>query len=609
MKYIFRSLFLLILFSTIMFSQNIRFAWLSDLHVGNSTGEEDLELIVNDINSGKKVDFVIISGDVTESGKTEDFMKTKNILSKLNAKYYIIPGNHDTKWSESGGESFKNIFGNDRFHFLYNKIHFIGLHQGPIIRMADGNFAPEDLRWLKKELKKVSKKEDVIFISHYPIDSSISNWYEFIDIIKPLNVKAILVGHGHTKLKMNFEGFPGIMGRSTLRTAKVETGYNIVNITNDSILFSEKIVNKEELPCWHKLSTNEKIDKKKEYPRPDFNVNSEFPDIKLKWSFDCNHTVTAEPVTTTKGILVASRSGLFLLDKMSGKKIWKFSTKGAFFAAPAADDYNVLITSTDGNIYSLKLKTGKLQWKFPTGKPVVSVPLIKSNHVYFGSAGKFYKLDIREGKKIWEFDFSEGFVESKPAICDNKIVFGAWSTFLYCLDVESGNLLWKWSNDRKAVLLSPAVCYPVITDRKVFIVAPDRYMTVINLETGKTIFRTNRNYVREAIGISEDSALIFTKSMYDSAFAYRIKDDTLLLEWKQDLKFGYDFAPSYPIEKNGTLFFGVKNGYLYALSAVTGDLKWRFRVCSSLVNNVLPISDKEVIVTSLNGRVYYLFTK
>ncbi|MCX8011022.1 MAG: metallophosphoesterase, partial [Ignavibacteria bacterium] len=171
MKY-FRSLYLFFLFNIILFNsifaQPFKFAWISDTHVGSSTGASDLINSVQDINSMSSINFVILSGDITENGKNSDLELTKKILDSLNKPYYIIPGNHDTKWSESGCTKFSQLFGSDKFDFNFNGIRFIGMHQGPIMRMGDGHFSPEDLRWLDSILL-LPNKNPIIFVTHYPL--------------------------------------------------------------------------------------------------------------------------------------------------------------------------------------------------------------------------------------------------------------------------------------------------------------------------------------------------------------------------------------------------------------------------------------------------------
>ena len=60
-----------------------RFAWLSDTHVGSSTGEEDLRATVQDLNSITGLSFVVLSGDVTEFGSREQLQLAKEILDGL----------------------------------------------------------------------------------------------------------------------------------------------------------------------------------------------------------------------------------------------------------------------------------------------------------------------------------------------------------------------------------------------------------------------------------------------------------------------------------------------------------------------------------------------
>src|SRR6476659_6081343 len=157
-----------------------RFAFLSDTHIGSPDGkaEDDLRRTVADINQMTDISFVVITGDITELGTNEEIKRAKQLLDELKIPYYIIPGNHDTGWSESGGDSFIKIFGNDKFSFEYNGIRFLGCASGPYLRMSDGHIPRGAINWLDKELKNVKPQQPVIFLNHYPIDNSLDNWYE-----------------------------------------------------------------------------------------------------------------------------------------------------------------------------------------------------------------------------------------------------------------------------------------------------------------------------------------------------------------------------------------------------------------------------------------------
>src|SRR5688500_18413513 len=83
-----------------------RFAFISDTHIGSPDGkaEEDLRRTVEDINKQTGIAFVVLTGDITELGTDDEIRRAKELLDLLKIPYYIIPGNHDTGWSESGGD-------------------------------------------------------------------------------------------------------------------------------------------------------------------------------------------------------------------------------------------------------------------------------------------------------------------------------------------------------------------------------------------------------------------------------------------------------------------------------------------------------------------------
>ncbi|MDR2275303.1 MAG: metallophosphoesterase, partial [Sphingobacterium sp.] len=74
---------LLCLFSVAVAQQSFKFAHVTDTHVGGATGEEDLRRTVKDLNTLKDIDFVILSGDITEFGADQELKLAKRILDSL----------------------------------------------------------------------------------------------------------------------------------------------------------------------------------------------------------------------------------------------------------------------------------------------------------------------------------------------------------------------------------------------------------------------------------------------------------------------------------------------------------------------------------------------
>lgn len=600
-------LFIVLVLISQPFAQNFQFAWLTDVHIGYPTAEEDLNRSVSDINSILEIDFIVVSGDITATGTLSELKLAKDILDKLNKPYYIIPGNHDTKWSESGCTDFLKLWGKDRFVFEFDKFLFIGLHQGPLMRMADGHFAPEDLRWFDSIVEKLpDSNKPIIFVTHYPLDESIANWYEMLDRLKNINTQVALFGHGHTNKVFDFESVPGVMGRSNLRANKEFGGYNIVEVKNDSMFFYEKIPAIEE-KLWHKIILQQRNYEAfvEQQIRPDYTVNSIYPNVKSLWEFNTGYTIGSSAIINDKSVYVGDVSGKFYcLNVDNGEIRWTYQTNNAIYSTPAAEDNFIVFGSADSSIYCLNTLNGNLIWKLKTNAAVLGAPIIKDEIVYIGGSDyTFRTLDSETGKLIWQFTGLSGFVETKPLFYDDKILFGAWDENFYCLDAETGKLIWKWNGDRKGKFYSPAACWPVASDDIVFIAAPDRKLTAIDAETGNTLWRTGKYKVRETLGISEDNESLFIRTMNDSIICIPVSNILQEPKWITDCKFGYDISSAQIVEKCGTVFYATKNGMIYCLDSKTGIIKWQYKITNGFVNTITAISNKKIIITDFDGNI------
>jgi outer membrane protein assembly factor BamB len=212
-------------------------------------------------------------------------------------------------------------------------------------------------------------------------------------------------------------------------------------------------------------------------------------------------------------------------------------------------------------------------------------------------------VDLKSGRQLWAFHGLGGFVETRPLILDNKVLFGAWDSHFYALDASTGTLHWVWEGDNAAVLFSPAACWPVGSNGTVYIVAPDRKMTAIDVGTGRQLWRTAAHQVRETIGISEGGGRLFIRTMHDTIMALAPSRTGPLVDWVATPGFGYDINSAMIVEKGGTVFYGTKNGVLYALRESTGELLWARRIGVSAINTLAALDNRSVIATDFDGVV------
>jgi len=589
-----------------------RFVHISDTHIGSPNGaaEEDLRRTIRDINAMTDVAFVIITGDITELGTDEQLKQAKLILDSLRPKYYIIPGNHDAGWSESGGVSFAKTFGYDRFMFDYNGIRFIGTACGPYVRMSDGHVPRSAILWLDDVLKKTSKQQPIVFCNHYPLDNGLDNWYEVINRLKQYNTIFAICGHGHNNHAMNFEDIPAVMGRSNLRAKNPVGGYNIVDVRPDSILYTERRPGTDYLKTWNKVAvkTHDYAHPSKTFERPNYSVNEQYAQVKAIWTYRSNANVISTPAVYKESVIFGNQNGeVVAISLMNGKRQWSFTTKGSIFSSPAVQGDKVVMGSGDGKVYCLNAKNGKQMWSYTAGAAVLGCPLIAGDTVFIGGSDhSFIALGLNDGKLRWKFDGLNGPVVSTPLLYEGKVIFGAWDRNLYALDRQDGKLLWQWNNGSSVINFSPAACIPVAVNGVVYVVAPDRTITAIDAANGGTLWNNKETRVRESIGISNDGKWVYGKTMQDTVVAYATSREAQHPAWVMHAGFGYEHVPSMLIEKDGQVFFGTRSGVVYAIDPQDRKVEWAHKIDNSMVNTVKVLSGKRIIASTMDGKVALL---
>ena len=613
-KYIFSALLLIWFYPLTVHSYSdkrqskIVFALLSDLHITKaSNADEDLQRAVDQINASDDIEFVLVTGDITEEGDRVSLKKAKDILDRLKVKHYVIPGNHETKWSESGVTAFGDIFGGERFRMEHKSFLFFGFNTGPLMRMADGHVAPQDISWLKEELQKVSKEKPVFLVTHYPLQAGdVDNWYDLTDAVRSYNIRAFLGGHYHSNQLLSYDSIQGILNRSTLRAKEAVGGYSVYEISSDSLLVYEQNIG-ESRRQWAALSLKTKYyDEQGATDKyPDFSVNEEYPFVKETWLVHTGVGIYGSPVVYDEKVYVGDDEGMLSCYTLAeGKKIWSFRSGKRIVGTPAAADGVVVFGSADKNIYGLNACTSCHLWTVMASDPVLGAVTIDNGVAYIGASDSTFRaIDIQTGKTLWAYTGVRGYIETRPLIEENKVIFGAWDNTLYALDKHTGKELWKWTGGLTRMHFSPAAVWPVAANAKVFITDPQRAMTAIDLETGETVWRTFQSMVRETIGLSEDKERVYSKTMNDSVVCYTTKGNEPVQIWASDVGFGYEHAPSMLVEKDGVVFGSTKNGLIFALDALTGKVLWKHKVGNSLINTVIPLSKTEVLFTATGGEV------
>ena len=625
------SLLSLFLFAALLASAQttpVKFAYLSDIHICEGSPRIDnLLRCIADINSQPDIQFTMLGGDITEFGADHEIAMTKEMLDQLEHPYWIVAGNHDAKWSESGCNTFAKVFGYEQFDFEAGGIRFLGCNSGPNMRMAPALLPHESLMWLDSIMTVTPKEQPVIFVNHYPQDTSILNYFQVMNTLKKGNIQLLIGGHWHKNTILNYEGVPGILGRSPDRGKEV--GYNIIEIKNGTFTAHERIlVDKDgavitplDRKPWYTqtLASAPQYEPDKaasrdnayglpfDYPFLKFDVNREFPHVQEIWRTQDEGDIGCGAVKAGKYVLYANETGVVkALDAKTGREIWRFATEGKVFSTPAVWKKRVVIGSTDGYIYCLSLKKGKLCWRHRCDKSVLAAPVIQDGIAYVGSSDHVFRaLKVRNGKLVWSRDGIAGFVECKPFIDKEQLVFGDWANTLYSLDPKPGALQWTWKT-KGSRMYSPAAVYPVKAYGKIFLVTPERKTYALDARTGEQLWVSAGG--RESIGISPDSETIYVKTMFDSVQAYATAASDAEKRWEVRPGFGYEIAPTPSVcSADGQLVFvPTDKGNLFCLNAEDGSVVWKHKISVALINSIVPLPGNQLLVATMDGVVTLL---
>jgi len=254
---------------------------------------------------------------------------------------------------------------------------------------------------------------------------------------------------------------------------------------------------------------------------------------------------------------------------------WRVPTAGDVVSSPTIAGGVVYVGSNDGHLYALDLATGARRWGAALGSGVSSSPAVGGGLVYAAARdGSVSALDAGTGTRRWRvrtgavllFPWgheSGDYWVSSPAYVDGVVVFGAADGAVYAVDGASGRVRWRARTEGR-IRSSPAVA-----SGRVYVGSFDGRVYCFDLATGARRWR----YDTEGATLNSGN-------------------------------YGFDrrSVQSSPAVANGTVYVGARDGFLYAIDAAAGTLRWRFDHKVSWVNSSPAVAEGVVFVGSSDGR-------
>ncbi len=228
---------------------------------------------------------------------------------------------------------------------------------------------------------------------------------------------------------------------------------------------------------------------------------------------------------------------------------WASPLGGAVRSSPTVADGVVYVGSTDGVLHAVSLADGSELWAYDAGSPIESTPAVAGPLVFVGDrAGTLHAVHARDGVGAWRLETgpdmplpwgNEGwdYYTSSPVVARGIVVIGSGDGSVYAADAATGEPRWSYATEGR-IRSSPA-----IADGVVYVGSMDGRLHAIDLATGALRWRF------ETEGSTLDS---------------------------RDWGFDRRSIQSSPAVVGGTVYFGSRDGHVYAVDARTGSERWRF---------------------------------
>lgn len=221
------------------------------------------------------------------------------------------------------------------------------------------------------------------------------------------------------------------------------------------------------------------------------------------------------------------------------KKIWRIKTKSLNRSSPIFAEGFVYVGDGNGRFHKIEATTGKVVWTRALNEAITASPALDAQAVYVvddhnqlsavAKASGQVLWKTRLGQDLGKADLEWDFYKSSPKLYQDLVLLGAGDGTLYALKAKTGKIAWTIKLD---------------------------------------------GMIRSDIAISD--GVLFVGTMQGTVSAYRLANQEKLWSFKTK---GNKLFPDGDVQggisvDHDTVYFGARDGFVYALSKETGQQKW-----------------------------------
>ena len=350
-----------------------------------------------------------------------------------------------------------------------------------------------------------------------------------------------------------------------------------------------------------------------EQPAELVKINSQVK-IDNTWSkkiFSDIPTGKTDLVVDSDGIFTFSSSGLVFSYFSNGKLNWENDLNFSLSSGVGKGFGSLFVTSIDGDIFSLDINNGNLNWSSKIGGESLSVPSSNGDIVAVQTSnGKITAINLKDGKFRWEYISVLPSLSlrgtSSPIFDDGNLYVGFANGNLAKIEPRSGVIQWeipvtisKGSSEIERIIDIDSK--PLVSSGLAFATSYQGDVSAINSLNGRVIWRNNFSSTKDILEIERNIYLVDEDSEVQ-AFSgltgislWRIKDYRL-----RNL--------TSPQRLNNYIIVGDFEGYLHFLDTSSGSTIGRYRVSRSGILS-LKTYKNSIVCLDTSGRLTYLEVK
>ncbi len=231
---------------------------LSDLHFGR-VDYAIIEPLIETIKE-LKPDVVVVSGDLTQRARSQQFKEAREFLDRLPSPQIIVPGNHDVPLHNVFARFFQPLDKYRRYitddlqpFYVDEEVAILGINTARSLTIKDGRINEEQIARIREQMCPLSHEVTKIIVTHHPFDlpeghdedELVDRAAMAMEALASCGADVLLAGHlhishtGHSSARYKIAGHSALIisaGTATSTRGRGETNsFNVIRTQHPHI--------------------------------------------------------------------------------------------------------------------------------------------------------------------------------------------------------------------------------------------------------------------------------------------------------------------------------------------------------------------------------------